>query len=119
VPAEFLYDRGADLGFLGLGETIAYDVEGLLDSGIYNRVRNPNADVSTKGWRVREDVITGYLQLNIDTAVGGNRLTGNVGVQLVNTDQRSDGIASSGTGAGVRERADLRWRQLSCMHFRP
>ncbi len=101
IPGEFLYDRGANLGFLGLGETIAYDVQGLLDSGIYNQVRNPNADVSTKGWRVREDVLTGYLQLNIDTQLGGNRLTGNVGVQLVNTDQRSDGIASSGTGTGV------------------
>jgi iron complex outermembrane recepter protein len=102
IPAELLYDRGADLGFLGLGETIAYDIEGLLDSGIYNFVRNPNADVSTKGWRVREDVMTGYLQLNIDAPLGTNQLTGNVGVQLVNTDQRSDGLASSGTGAGVQ-----------------
>jgi iron complex outermembrane recepter protein len=101
VPAEFLYDRGANLGFLGLGETIAYDVEGLLDSGIYNRVRNPNADVTTKGWRVREDVLTGYLQLNIDTQLGSSRLTGNIGVQLVNTDQTSNGIASSGRGNGV------------------
>jgi iron complex outermembrane receptor protein len=101
IPTDLLYDRGANMGFLGLGNTIAYEIEGLLDSGIYNFVRNPNADVSTKGWRVREDVMTGYLQLNIDTAVGTNRLTGNVGVQLVNTDQRSDGIASSGTGAGV------------------
>lgn len=101
IPQQFLYDRGANLGFLGLGETIAYDVKGLLDSGIYNQVRNPNADVTTKGWRVREDVITGYLQLNIDTQLGTNRLTGNVGVQLVNTDQVSNGIASSGTGNGV------------------
>ncbi|MGL6042295.1 MAG: TonB-dependent receptor domain-containing protein, partial [Sandaracinobacteroides sp.] len=101
VPGEFLYDRGANLGFLGLGETIAYDVQGLVDSGIYNLIRNPNADVSTKGWRVREDVMTGYLQLNLDTAVGTSRLTGNVGVQLVNTDQRSDGIASTGSGSGV------------------
>jgi iron complex outermembrane receptor protein len=101
VPGEFLYDRGANLGFLGLGQTIAYDIEGLLDSGIYNFVRNPNADVSTKGWRVREDVLTGYLQLNLDAPLGTNRLTGNVGVQLVNTDQRSNGLASSGTGTGV------------------
>jgi iron complex outermembrane receptor protein len=101
IPQQFLYDRGANLGFLGLGQTIAYDVQGLLDSGIYNQVRNPNADVTTKGWRVREDVLTGYLQLNIDTSLGTNRLTGNVGVQLVNTDQVSNGIASSGTGNGV------------------
>ena len=101
IPTEFLYDRGANLGFLGLGSTIAYDVQGLLDSGIYNQVRNPNADVNTKRWRVREDVITGYLQLNIDTQLGTNRVTGNVGVQIVNTDQRSDGIASSGRVTGV------------------
>ena len=101
VPGEFLYDSGANMGFLGIGETIAYDVKGLLDSGIYTRVRNPNADVSTKGWRVREDVLTGYLQLNIDAPLGTSRLTGNVGVQLVNTDQVSNGLASSGTGSGV------------------
>ncbi|WP_235976478.1 TonB-dependent receptor [Sandaracinobacteroides hominis] len=102
VPSDLLYDGGADMSFLGLGDTIAYDVKGLLDSGIYNFLRNPNADVSTKGWRVREDVMTGYLQLNLDAALGTSRLTGNVGVQLVNTDQRSDGLASSGTGAGVQ-----------------
>lgn len=101
IPADLLYSEGADLSFLGIGRTIAYDVEALLDSGIYNRVRNPNADVSTKGWRVREDVLTGYVQLNIDAPLGTNRLTGNVGVQVVNTDQRSNGLASSGTGAGV------------------
>jgi len=101
VPSDLLYDRGADMSFLGLGETIAYDIEGLLDSGLYNRVRNPNADVSTKSWRVREDVLSGYLQLNIDTELGTNRLTGNIGVQLVNTDQRSNGTASSGSGGNV------------------
>jgi iron complex outermembrane receptor protein len=101
IPGEYLYGRGADMSFIGLGQTIAYDIEGLLDSGIYNFVRNPNADVSTKGWRVREDVFTGYLQLNIDAPLGTARLTGNVGVQLVNTDQRSNGLASSGTGTGV------------------
>lgn len=101
VPADLLYDRGANLGFLGLGETIAYDIEGLLDSGIYRQVRNPNADVTTKGWRVREDVLTGYLQLNLDAAVGTNRLTGNVGVQLVNTDQVSNGIASNQNNGNV------------------
>ena len=102
VPSEYLYDGGADMSFLGIGRTIAYDIRGLIDSGIYNLVRNPNADVSTKGWRVREDVLTGYLQLNIDAPLGNSRLTGNVGVQLVNTDQRSDGLASSGTGTGVQ-----------------
>jgi iron complex outermembrane receptor protein len=101
VPADLLYDRGANLGFLGLGETIAYDIEGLLDSGIYRQVRNPNADVTTKGWRVREDVLTGYVQFNLDADVGTNRLTGNFGVQVVNTDQVSNGIASNQNNGNV------------------
>lgn len=101
VPGEFLYDEGANLQFLGLGRTIAYDVHGLIGSGIYNQIRNPNSDVSTKGWRVREDVLTGYLQLNIDTRLGTSRLTGNVGVQLINTDQVSNGLASTSTPDGV------------------
>lgn len=101
IPSDLLLGSGANLGFMGLGNTIAYDVNKLLDSGIYNFVRNPNADVNTKGWRVREDVFTGYALLNIDAPLGTSQLTGNVGVQLVQTDQRSDGLASSGSGTGV------------------
>ena len=102
VPADALLDGSANLDFLGIGPVIAYDPLKLIENGVYNLVRNPNADVSTKGWRVREDVLTGFFKLNIDASLGSSALTGNIGVQLVNTDQESDGLASSGTGAAAR-----------------
>ena len=100
IPADMLLSP-TSLDFIGVSGMVSYDPLALLDSGFFTTSRNPNADVTTKAWRVQEDVFTGYLQLNIDAMVGTSTLTGNVGVQLVNTSQRSSGTASSGTGAGV------------------
>jgi iron complex outermembrane receptor protein len=100
IPADALLAPTA-LEFLGISGMVSYDPVALRDSGIYNLVRNPNADVNTKAWLVREDVFTGWVKLNLDAELGTNRLTGNIGVQLVHTDQRSSGSASSGTGGGV------------------
>lgn len=100
IPSEYLLSPTA-LDFIGVSGMVSYDPLALLDSGFFNTTRNPNADVTTKAWRVQEDVFTGYLQLNIDATLGSSTLTGNVGVQLVNTSQRSSGTASSGTGSGV------------------
>ncbi len=98
IPAGSLL-APTELGFLGVPGMVSYDPIALVNGGTYNLVRNPNADVLTKGWDVSEQVMTGYLQLNIDTPVGNNTLTGNVGVQVINTNQRSNGEAASGTPA--------------------
>lgn len=100
VPPEFRLGT-TKLDFIGIPGMISYNPVDLVNSGIYNFVRNPNADVNTKGWSVSEDVITGYAQVNLDGVVGGRRLTGNVGMQVVVIDQSSKGLASSGTGTGV------------------
>lgn len=90
-----------NLSYLGLGPMVSYDPIALLNSGVYNFVRNPNADVNTKGWTVREQVITGWLMAKINADIGNAKLTGNVGVQVVNVDQSSTALVSSGSGAGV------------------
>jgi len=43
----------------------------------------------TDSFIISEDVISGYLQANLDTQVGGLPVTGNVGIRIVNTDQSS------------------------------
>jgi iron complex outermembrane receptor protein len=99
IPQDALLSP-TNLTFLGLGPMVSYDPIQLLNSGIYNLVRNPNSDVSSKGWDVSEDVLTGWLMLNIDQEVGStSRLTGNIGAQIVRTDQFSRGTASSGAPA--------------------
>lgn len=100
VPSDQLL-APSQLTFLGLGPVISYDPLKLVNSGIYNFVRNPNADVNTKGWDVSEKVFTAWVMGKIDAEVGDNRLTGNVGVQMVSVDQSSTALVSSGSGAGV------------------
>lgn len=98
VPSAFLLPS-TQLTYLGLGPVISYDALGLVNSGFYNRVRNPNADVRSGNWEVTEKVNIGYVQLNIDHNLDGLPLTGNIGLQYVSTEQSSDGFAASGTGA--------------------
>ncbi|MBX9708470.1 MAG: TonB-dependent receptor [Caulobacteraceae bacterium] len=101
VPTQFLLPA-TQLTYLGLGGVLSYDALGLVDSGFYNLVRNPNADVLSGNWQVTEKVNTGYIQLSIDHMLGSMPLRGNVGLQYVGTDQSSTGFAASGSGASTR-----------------
>jgi iron complex outermembrane receptor protein len=101
VPTAFLRTP-TQLTYLGLGGVLSYDALGLVNSGFYNRVRNPNSDVLSGNWRVTEKVNTGYVQLGIEHMLGSLPLTGNIGVQYVHTDQSSSGFAASGNGASTR-----------------
>nr|WP_310522491.1 TonB-dependent receptor [Polymorphobacter sp.] len=100
IPADQLL-KPSELGFLGLGPVVSYDPLALVNSGIYNLVRNPNADVNTKGWTVKEKIFTGWLMAKLNAELGDNILTGNFGVQVVRADQSSTALVSSGSGTGV------------------
>ena len=102
VPAEFLL-APTDLGYLGISEVLSYDALGLVNSGFYDLVRNPNADVVSGNWTVTEKVSTAYVKANIDHDLAGMPLTGNVGMQLVYTDQSSTGFSARQAGLGVSE----------------
>ena len=100
VPTAFLL-APTELGYLGIPAVLSYDSIGLVRSGFYNLVRNPNADVLSGNWEVSEKVSTTYVRANIDHNLFGLPLTGNVGVQAVYTDQSSNGFSASGTGAST------------------
>jgi iron complex outermembrane recepter protein len=98
VPSQYLLDS-TQLTFLGLGPTLSFDPLALLNnSGIYSRRALRNSDVLVKAWSVDEKVTTIYGQLNIESTVGEMPLSGNVGVQIVETDQSSSGAASAPDG---------------------
>ena len=63
-------------------------------------LRKFNDDILSKTWGIKEKVTTGYLKLNLDTAVASVPVRGNVGVQVVNTDQSSTGFRA-GIGSDV------------------
>ena len=98
VPSEFLLPA-TQLSYLGLGGVLSYDALGLVNSGYYTLIRNPNADVLSGNWEVNEKVNTFYVQVGIDHMLGSLPLTGNIGLQYVQTDQSSTGFAASGSGS--------------------
>jgi iron complex outermembrane receptor protein len=91
IPAEFLLDP-VDLGFAGVGGSIAYDINAVL-AQFYRLRDNINADIVNKQWTVNEETTTAYAQLNIDTEWGALPVRGNFGVQAVSVDQSSDGFS--------------------------
>jgi iron complex outermembrane receptor protein len=99
VPDQFLLSP-VNLGWLGLGPSLAYDPQQLLNAGIYKLVsNNSNLDVAVKAYEIQEKLGTIYALANINSNVGSAKLTGNVGVQAVHTDQSSNGfIADRATG---------------------
>lgn len=54
-------------------------------------IRKYNDDILSKTWTVDEKITTGYAKLNINTNAGSLPIRGNVGVQVVHTDQSSGG----------------------------
>ena len=102
IPTEFLLEP-TDLSYLGIPSVISYDALGLVNSGFYERVRNPNADVQAGNWVVTEKVNTYYIRANIDHNLFGLPLTGNIGMQIVDTDQSSSGFSARQVSDGVSE----------------
>lgn len=87
----------ADLSFIGINGVLAYDSLGLYNSGYY---RATDAALLENGrfgdtYQVDEELLTVYAKLDIDTEVADMFLKGNVGLQLVNSDQSSVGFSTS------------------------
>lgn len=93
IPANLL-TAPTSHAFAGLGDVIAYDAQGAYDT-LYNLRRLIHQDVFNKDWEVTEKVTTGYAKLNIDTEVGSIPVRGNVGLQIVRTDQSSEAFAAN------------------------
>jgi iron complex outermembrane recepter protein len=100
VPNQFLQPDTA-LAFLGIPGMLSYDPVALLNSGgVYNLRPLLNSDVLVKTWGVEENVTVLYTQLNVDHELGGVPVTGNIGLQIVDTEQSSDGAVAAPNPAG-------------------
>lgn len=92
--------RPTELEFLGISGMVSYDPLALVGSGMYNFFPAADANVFSREWDIAEDVLTGYARLDMAWDVGSSVLSGNVGVQVVHTDQTSDGTAAINPPAG-------------------
>lgn len=85
-----------DLGYAGIGPILNYDVlRALYSNKFYLVDRNREGDWS-RNYTVRERVPVAYVKFNIDTHLGDVPLRGNVGVQVVRTDQSSQALQTNG-----------------------
>jgi iron complex outermembrane receptor protein len=84
-----------DLGYGGIPGIVNYDVLGALSRQYYLTQRNGQSDWS-RNYTVEEKVPVAYIKFNIDTHVEGIPLRGNMGVQVVHTDQSSDALQTDG-----------------------
>jgi len=83
------------LGFIGMGNMIAYDSVGLVNDGYYSLTRESltNSTHATKSWDVKEKVTSAFVKADIDTDLNGLSLTGNAGIRYIHTTQESRGSA--------------------------
>lgn len=91
VPAEYIVGS-ADLSFLGLGSILAYDGIGMYRDGLYTEIDARNFETTRLGdtYAVSEKITTAYGLAKFETGI----LTGNVGLQIVSSDQSATGFNS-------------------------
>ncbi|MBB6250596.1 TonB-dependent receptor [Nitrospirillum iridis] len=85
-----------DLSWIGLGNTVAYNPVELLSRGVYTLIPCAQYRANCTGdshYTVDEKVTTGFIKADLDGNIGAVKVSGNVGLQLVHTDQSSTGIA--------------------------
>ena len=94
IPSSFLL-KPTDMSAYGLPDTPSIDVKKAWASGAYIYLER-NDELQAHYWDVREEVWTPYVESRIDGHMLGVAMTGNVGVQLVHSDQTVSGNAQSG-----------------------
>ena len=72
------------LGF----KTVAFD-PGAVYPSAYRLESNVNSDILNKGWTVNEDIKTLFVKGDVDSQIAGMNLRGNIGLQVINSDQSS------------------------------
>jgi iron complex outermembrane receptor protein len=122
IPDEFLMSP-TSLDFFGFGDTISYDARALVASGIYGFFPDHNnlEQAAADAWTVREKVFNAYVMADLNMQLGSIPMTGNIGVQLVHTDQESDGNVSDVTNGVITTsevtRGDKYWDILPSMNL--
>ncbi len=94
VPEQYRLGT-VDLGFIGMGNMIAYNSGAMLNDGYYDLLAESltNQSHSFKTWNVSEDVLSFFTQADLEGEIGPIPVTGSIGVRYIKTDQESLGTA--------------------------
>ena len=91
VPANLIV---GPIALPGGPSIMGINIPGLMSSGIYTLTPKIHGDIYAKDWSVTEKISTLFGQLNINTMIAGIPVRGNMGVQLIHSDQSSNAIQS-------------------------
>ncbi|MET0356709.1 MAG: TonB-dependent receptor, partial [Cellvibrio sp.] len=92
-PTDYVIGGVADAYWSDLPKYMSVDIEGAVDE-FFGSVENPNPNDPANAlgsWKAKEDIAAVYLQLNMETELGGLPLTGNLGVRNVKTETDTTG----------------------------
>jgi len=86
-----------DLSFLGIKGMISYDPLAAFNSGIYSLIPNNNPAYVSNNWDVAEKVYLGYVKADLSRKIGSVPMTGNIGAQIVSSEQTATGLSANGS----------------------
>src|SRR5690348_14838657 len=95
APITGFVGQPTRLGFGGIPDILYYNVLDAMYSQFYLTPENGAGDWS-RNYSITERVPVGYVKFNIDTSLGSVPVTGNVGVQVVHTNQSSQALQTNG-----------------------
>lgn len=101
IASDLLYSP-VDLGFSGSGTIPSWNVPGVVAR--YFQPFNPseiNPGAISRAWDVKEKVTTSFVKADIETEWGSVGVRGNVGVQVINTDQSSSSAYVDNASGGA------------------
>jgi len=99
ISSDLLY-APVDLGFAGAGVVPSWNVPGVI-AKYFNPINYSlanNAGTISRAWDVHEKITTGYARANIESEWGGVAVRGNIGAQLLRTEQSSDSLYADAAG---------------------
>ncbi|MBD8548725.1 TonB-dependent receptor [Sphingomonas sp. CFBP 8760] len=100
VPADLIVGTVRFPGaYADLPPTLAIDIPGALQRFFGTIDPQESFFDQSSSWVVKEKTWAGYVQADIDSMVGDMPLTGNIGVRVVRTSERSSSTAIDGQGA--------------------
>ncbi|MFG6489510.1 TonB-dependent receptor [Roseateles sp. BYS78W] len=101
IGSEFQYSP-VNLGFAGLGTIPAWNVPGAVAKYMtFNPVETESWQIPNR-WQVKEKATTLYVKGNIDATTFGVQTRGNIGLQVVQTDQSSQSNYYDGNSSSVK-----------------
>lgn len=80
-----------DMSWAGISQIVRIDVPALVATGNYGLEDGQFSKKVGNDSGVHEKILTTFVKLDIDSAIGGVPIRGNIGLQAINTQQNSDG----------------------------